>query len=72
MIADSDYNIIKPVESLPHSSSLTPVKRREQRKRKQQPDGQGDEEPQQQLNEPAPQEDVDQHDDNHHSIDYCA
>ena len=35
-MADYDSNMIKPVEGLQNITGLTPVKRREQRKRKQQ------------------------------------
>lgn len=36
MMADNDANTIKPVESLQNIPILTPTKRREQRKRRQQ------------------------------------
>jgi hypothetical protein len=73
MITDNDYNIIKPVESPQHTSTLTPVKPREQRKRKQQP---GREKSQRKLNQPPSQQQTDdpppQDGEDQHSIDYCA
>ncbi len=73
MLADNDYNIIKPVESPQHTSTLTPVKPREQRKRKQQP---GREKSQQKSNQPTSRQQTDnpspQNEDDQHSIDYCA
>lgn len=34
-MTDNDYNIIKPIESLRNIAGLTPAKRREERKRRQ-------------------------------------
>jgi len=51
MIAGNDSNIIKPVEGSQNISGLTPTKRQEQRKRRQNLHKQNEEEPEKQLNE---------------------
>ena len=75
---DNDYNIIKPVESLHNIAGLTPAKRREERKRRQNLHAEEDEEDKQKLNDSLGKEspdnapvDVDDENDRH-SIDYCA
>jgi len=73
---DNDYNIIKPVESLHNIAGLTPAKRREERKRRQNMHAEHNEEAEQELNDSLDQERPDKepvHDENdRHSIDYCA
>ena len=68
-MADSDFNFIKPVESLPNIQGLAPAKERENSKRRQRPPGERREPPKQ-------EEDSDDgrtaKDDRPHSIDYCA
>ena len=36
-MTDSDFNFIKPVETVHHVQSLTPAQQREERKRRQKP-----------------------------------
>jgi hypothetical protein len=50
-MADYDSNMIKPVEGLQSITGLTPAKRREERKRRQQLNQGNEEEGEQQLNE---------------------
>ncbi len=50
-MADNDFNMVKPVESLQNISGLSPAKRREERKRRQTPFGQKKEEAEQQPSE---------------------
>jgi hypothetical protein len=70
-MADSDYNVIKPVESLQTIQSVTPAKRRQERKHQPK-------EPQEHHDEPETERDDDatpqatRNDDDPHSIDYCA
>lgn len=40
-MVDSDYNIIKPVETLQNVTSITPAKKREKRKKRQNTRDQG-------------------------------
>jgi len=70
-MADSDYSVIKPVESLQTIQGTAPAERRRERKRRQNAPTQHHEEPE------AEQEDTDEpeaqnHGDGPHSIDYCA
>ncbi len=46
-MAENDFNMVKPVESLQNISGLTPAKRREERKRRQDTSGQKKEDSQQ-------------------------
>lgn len=75
-MADNDYNIIKPVESLYNIAGLTPVERRQERKRRDNLNPEHKEEPKQDLNESPEQENTttksDGDENNQHSIDYCA
>ncbi len=75
-MSDNDYNIIKPVENLQNIGSLTPAKRREERKRRQNLHEQNEEKPKQESNKPINEEDfsdkLTESDRDQHSIDYCA
>jgi len=74
-MADNDSNIIKPVESLHNIAGLTPTKRREQRKRRQNLNAEENKEPEEQLNEPVDEQDSDEpgeNEDAQNTIDYCA
>ena len=75
-MTESDYNAIRPVESLQTIQGLTSIQRRQERKRredapsqsKSEPEAEPETEPQeeQQLKGDRPK------DDDPHSIDYCA
>ncbi len=75
-MANSDYNAIKPVESLQNIGRLSAAERRRERKRRQ--DTQKDKEEQREETEETAEETMnetaDQHDpgDSGYSIDYCA
>ncbi|MHC4192955.1 MAG: hypothetical protein ACYS8I_03540 [Planctomycetota bacterium] len=74
-MADSDSNIIKPVESLHNIAGLTPAKRREERKRRQNGPEQENDEFEQQTDESVDEQDVSDFDNNgdaQNTIDYCA
>jgi hypothetical protein len=47
-MAENDFNMVKPVESLQNISGLSPAKRREERKRRQDTSGQKKENSEQQ------------------------
>jgi len=69
-MADTDFNIIRPVDTLHNVPGLTPIQDREERKRRQNtPAGRKEppKEPKSEKNEQA-----EEHDDDTHSIDYCA
>ena len=68
-MADSDYSVIKPVESLPTIQGMEPTKRRQERKRQQKSPDQHHEEPEA---EETPEPEARTNDDDPHSIDYCA
>jgi len=75
-MADSDYNIIKPVEGMQNIAGLTPARRREERKRRREPHRKKGQASEQEPNE-SPDEDslgneLDEDESNQHSIDYCA
>ena len=77
-MADNDHNIIKPVESLQNIGRLTPTKRRQERKKRQNLYEQNDQEhelAEDELNE-STKEDIDgeitENVQDEHSIDYCA
>jgi hypothetical protein len=83
MMADYDSNMIKPVEGLQSITGLTPAKRRDERKRRQQFRQESQEKDEQLVNESAQQQDLDnpteggtENRDNMNSgstgIDYCA
>jgi hypothetical protein len=67
-MADNDYNIIKPVEGLHNIGGLTPVNRRQERKRKHNLHEQSKEESGQKPNGKELAEDQAEQ----QSIDYCA
>lgn len=70
-MADSDFNVIKPVESLQTIQGLTPTTRQQERRRRQRSTDRRRDEPEEKNDEPAePQARDDQ--DNPHLIDYCA
>lgn len=70
---DDNYNMIKPVESLQNIMGLTPTKRREERKRRQNLHKKNSErEPNDQVGEENPDSESGQDENNQHSIDYCA
>jgi hypothetical protein len=74
-MADSDSNIIKPVESLHNIGGLTPAKRREERKRRQNWPEQENDEFEQQPDESVDEQDMSDFDNNgdeRNTIDYCA
>jgi len=75
-MADKDYNIIKPVEGLQNITGLTPTRRREQRKRRQDLNKENKEEAEQELNDSIAEKTVDselaEDEKDQHSIDYCA
>lgn len=82
-MADYNSNMIKPVEGLQSITGLTPAKRRDERKRKQQFKQESRDEDEQMMNESDQQQDMDnsseewnENRDNMNSgtagIDYCA
>ncbi len=75
-MADNDYNIIKPVESLYNIAGLTPVKQRQQRKRRQNLQSKNKEKPEEEPNDSIKQQNSDieitDDADDEHSIDYHA
>lgn len=74
-MAENDYNIIRPVEGSQSISSLSPARRREQRKRRH---PLGEEKKQEQNDEPNEGEEQQsfeeniENQDNEHKIDYRA
>lgn len=74
-MADSNYNMIEPVENLQNVGSLTPVNQRKERKQRRNPQEQNQEEGEKELNESV-EENTDhqapENGPNKHSIDYCA
>ena len=73
-MADYDSNLIKPVQGLQNIGSLSPAKRREERKRRRQiPEESAEYEESTIEEEATPQERVEDMDDQGDSgIDYCA
>ncbi len=77
-MAEIDHNIIKPVEILHNIGGVTPAKRRQERRKRQDLNKQNQEQPrldEEQLNE-STEENTDrkiaENDRDDHSIDYCA
>ncbi|HUS71953.1 MAG TPA: hypothetical protein VMY06_02720 [Sedimentisphaerales bacterium] len=72
-MADSDSNIIKPVDSL---QNIPAAGRRENRKRRQQPQKENKEYSEQEQNSSADEQDLqselDESEDDRNTIDYCA
>ncbi len=75
-MADSDSNIIKPVDSLLSIPTVTPAGRRENRKRRQQPQKGDKEYSEQEQNSSADEKDsqseLDESENDRNTIDYCA
>jgi hypothetical protein len=70
-MADSDFNVIKPVESLQGIQGLMPTARQQERKRRQrQAEDHSEETPEKQDETTEPQTHNDDADP--HCIDYCA
>ena len=69
-MADSDFNTIKPVDSLQSIQGLTPAERRQERKNRQKPQGKHHEKPEEEQDSSKEQETSG--DGQAHSIDYCA
>ncbi len=82
-MVDYDSNMIKPVEGLQSITGLTPAKRREERKNRQQLRQENKEKDEQQMNEAFEQQDIENPDEkltenrnvpnpDSAGIDYCA
>jgi hypothetical protein len=79
-MADKDLNIVKPVDGLQNIAGLTPARRREERKRRQNLHEKKQKESEQKLNESVDQQDLsneltkNKNGDNPDDvgIDYCA
>ena len=75
-MADNDSNTIKPVESLQNISVLTPAKRREQRKHRQQNAQENKEYSEQEQNnladEQEPGDELTENENDRNTVDYCA
>jgi hypothetical protein len=70
---DDNYNMIKPVESLQNIISLTPTKRREERKQRQNPQKEHSEQELDEQNGVDSQNSTSgQNENDEHSVDYCA
>lgn len=73
---DNSSNIIKPVESLHNVAGLTPAKRRQERKRRQNLRGKHNKQAEQELDDAVDREKPDKtpvdDENDRHSIDYCA
>jgi hypothetical protein len=57
-MVDKDSNIIKPVDSLHNIAGVTPTRRREERKRRQDSYRKKEQKPQQELNEPVDEQNL--------------
>ena len=75
-MADSGSNIIKPVESLQNIPGLTPTRRREHKKHRQQPHEKNKEHSEQEQNNSAGGQDLGseltENENDRNTIDYCA
>ena len=74
-MADSDYNVVKPLESVQTIQGLAPAQRRQQRKQQQEPSNQPQDELLEEPTEQAQASDeaqARQDEDGPHLIDYCA
>ena len=73
---DNDSSIIKPVEGLQNIAALTPAKRREQRKRRQnwneKKEHQSEQEPDESVDQSELTSELDENDSDRSTIDYCA
>ena len=70
-MADSDFNTIKPVENLHNLAALAPTGQHQERKRRQNPPRQG-QVPQEDPAAETQEQPTPGHDDDSHTIDYCA
>jgi len=70
-MADNDFNIIKPVESLQTIQGLTPTTRQQERRRRRKSKGERRDETQEKHDEATEPQAPDDNEDPH-SIDYCA
>jgi hypothetical protein len=70
-MADSDFNVIKPVESLQTIQGLTPITRQQERKRRQRPKEERRDETQEKHDETTEPQ-LHNDNDGSHAIDYCA
>jgi hypothetical protein len=74
-MADSDFNVIKPVESLQTIQGLSPMTRHQERKRRQKSSDEQREETEEKTEEKQEETTEPQahrNNDDPHSIDYCA
>jgi hypothetical protein len=71
-MADNDYGIIKPVETLQNVPALSPAKRREQRKSRQPPNQEKSEDEPSSFEEQAGGAEADAGENEEHSLDYRA
>ncbi|MHC4570552.1 MAG: hypothetical protein ACYS0C_00550 [Planctomycetota bacterium] len=75
-MADKDSNIIKPVESLQNITGLTPARRREERKRRQdlhkKQEQEIEEEPNETIDEQNLSDELTENENGQNTIDYCA
>ncbi|HUW17787.1 MAG TPA: hypothetical protein VMW16_00625 [Sedimentisphaerales bacterium] len=75
-MADTDYNVIKPVESLQNVAGLTPAGRREERRRRRDLQKKKKQEFEQDASEsgtqPGLSNELAEEESDRHSIDYCA
>jgi hypothetical protein len=75
-MADNDSSIIKPVDSLLSIPTVTPTGRREDRKRRQQPQKENKEYSEQEQNGSEDEQDLqsglNEDEDDRNTIDYCA
>lgn len=71
-MADTDFNIIQPVDNIHNVQGLTPAKRRQQRKRQQHAPAEHQEEPEEQGPDDSKDQQTPDTDGGSHSIDYCA
>lgn len=70
-MADSDFNVIRPVEGLQSIQGLTPTRRRQERRHQQQPKGEQRDEPEEKHDQSAePQAPAGNN--GPHAVDYCA
>ena len=76
MIADNDFNIIKPVEGLQNIAGLAPTRRREQRKRRkdlhEEKKGESEQEPDNSVGEQELSDELIENAEDGHTIDYRA
>ena len=74
-MADSNYNMIRPVESLQNVAGLTPVKERKERNRQEEQKEKTQHEHEQipdQVSQAEPENETEQQQSDPNSIDYCA